>query len=58
MADDPQCRSIRIHLAKEGAQVGLALGLNVVEIGGKPAQTWADADRGDAFEELDAAPRC
>ena len=55
LADDPQCRSIRIHLAKEGAQVGLALGLDVVEIGGKPARTWADADRGDAFEELDAS---
>ena len=54
MADDPRCRRIRIQLCKEGAQVGLALGLEVVEIQGLPAQTWADADRGDVFEELDA----
>ena len=54
MADDPRCRRIRIQLGKEGAQVGLALGLEVVAIQGLPAQTWADADRGDVFEELDA----
>jgi len=54
MADDPRCRRIRIQLGKEGAQVGLALGLDVVAIQGLPAQTWADADRGDVFEELDA----
>ena len=53
MADDPRCRLIRIHLAKEGAQVGLAMGLNVVEVQGKSAAMWADADRGDVFEELD-----
>ena len=53
MADDPRCRLIRIQLCKEGAQVGLALGLDVVDINGLPAQTWADADKGDVFEELD-----
>ena len=53
MAQDPRCRMIRIHLAKEGAKVGLALGLNVVDINGRPAALWASADRGDAFEELD-----
>jgi len=53
MAKDPRCRLIRIQLAKEGAQVGLAMGLNVVDINGKPAQMWADADKGDVFEELD-----
>lgn len=53
MAQDPRCRLIRIHLAKEGAQVGLAMGLNVVDMQGKPAAIWADADRGDVFEELD-----
>ena len=53
MAQDPRCRLIRIHLAKEVAQVGLAMGLNVVEVQGKPATMWADADRGDVFEELD-----
>ncbi len=53
MADNPDCRRFRIHLAKEGAQVGLAQGLNVVDLAGKPAQFWADADQGDVFEELD-----
>ncbi len=53
MAEDPRSRLIRINLAKEGAQVGLAQGLNVVDMNGKPAQMWADADKGDVFEELD-----
>ena len=52
MAQDARFRTIRIQLAKEGAQVGLAQGLNVVAINGIPAQTWADADKGDVFEEL------
>ena len=53
MAEDPRCRLIRIQLCKEGAQVGLAMGLDVVDINGLPARTWADADKGDVFEELD-----
>ena len=53
MAADPRCRLIRIHLAKEGAQVGLAQGLNVVDMQGKPAQVWSEADKGDVYEELD-----
>ena len=53
MAQDPRCRLIRIQLAKEGAKVGLALGLNVVDMNNKPASMWAAADRGDVFEELD-----
>lgn len=53
LARDPDCRLIRIHLAKEGAQVGLAQGLTVVDMNGKPAQLWAEADKGDVFEELD-----
>jgi 2-dehydropantoate 2-reductase len=52
MAQDPRCRLIRINLAKEGAQVGLAQGLNVVDVQGRPAKMWADADQGDVFEEL------
>ena len=52
LAKDARCLSIRIHLAKEGAQVGLAQGLNVVDVAGKPAQMWAEADKGDVFEEL------
>ena len=53
MAEDPRCRSIRIHLAKEAAQVGLAMGLNVVEISGKSAALWAEAGKGDVYEDLD-----
>ena len=53
MAQDPRCRLIRIQLAKEGAQVGLAQGLDVVDIQRRPAKMWADADKGDVFEELD-----
>ena len=53
MALDSRCRLIRIHLAKEGAKVGLAMDLNVVDMDGHPASVWADADRGDVFEELD-----
>ena len=53
MAGDTRIRRIRINLAKEGAQVGLAQGLKVVEINGTPAEFWADADTGDVFEELD-----
>ena len=52
-AQDPRCRLISIHLAKESAKVGLAMDLDVVEINGKPASFWADADLGDVYEELD-----
>ena len=54
MSQDSRCRLIRIHLAKEAAMVGLGLGLNVVNMNGKPANLWAEADRGDVFEELDS----
>jgi len=47
------CRQISIHLAKESAQVGIAMGLNVVEINATPAAKWAAADQGDVYEELD-----
>jgi 2-dehydropantoate 2-reductase len=50
---DTRCRLISIQLAKESAQVGLAMGLDVVEINGHPARMWADADKGDVYEELD-----
>ena len=53
MVENAGCRLIRIHLAKEGAKVGLAMGLTLLDISGKPAELWADADRGDVFEELD-----
>ena len=47
------CRLIGIHLAKESAQVGLAMGLDVVDINAVPASKWAAADQGDVYEELD-----
>lgn len=53
LAVDGRCRAISINLAKEAAQVGLALGYDVVDINGKPAKLWANADRGDVYEELD-----
>jgi 2-dehydropantoate 2-reductase len=46
-------REIGIHLAKESAKVGLAMGLDVVEINGTLATKWAAADQGDVYEELD-----
>ncbi len=52
MAQDARFRMFRIQLAKEGAQVGIAQGLNVVAINGIPAETWADADKGEVYEEL------
>ncbi|MDE2969931.1 MAG: hypothetical protein OXT51_07505, partial [Chloroflexota bacterium] len=53
LAVDARCRTISINLAREAAQVGRALGYNVVDINGKPAQLWAGAERGDVYEELD-----
>ena len=47
------CRLIGVHLAKESAKVGLAMGLNVVDINGIAAEKWAAADQGDVYEELD-----
>jgi 2-dehydropantoate 2-reductase len=46
-------RIIGIHLAKESAKVGLALGMKVVEINGIAAEKWASADQGHVYEELD-----
>ncbi len=58
LADDPQCRSIRIHLAKEGAQVGLALGLDVVEIGGKPGADVGGRGPRGRLRGAGRGPRC
>ena len=46
-------RELQIRLAQEVASVGLALGLDVENFGGKSAQEWADASRGDVYELLD-----
>jgi 2-dehydropantoate 2-reductase len=54
VAQLPQARWIQTHIAKESVQVGRALGYEIEPISGVPAERWADADRGDVFEELDA----
>ena len=46
-------RELQIRLAQEVASVGLALGHDVENFGGKSAQEWADATRGDVYELLD-----
>jgi len=46
-------RELQIRLAQEVASVGLALGHNVENFGGKSAKEWADASRGDVYETLD-----
>ena len=46
-------RELQIRLAQEVASVGLALGHDVENFGGKSAQEWADASRGDVYELLD-----
>jgi 2-dehydropantoate 2-reductase len=46
-------RELQIRLAQEVAAVGLALGHDVENFGGKSAQEWADASKGDVYELLD-----
>ena len=46
-------RELQIRLAQEVASVGLGLGYDVENFGGKSAQEWADASRGDVYELLD-----
>lgn len=53
-AENPRARLIQIQIAKESAQVGLAHKYAIEPIGGTPAETYARADEGDVFEELDA----
>ena len=54
MAQDPRARTIRIHLARETVLVGQALNYTVEPPGGFDAATWARANEGDVFEEIDA----
>lgn len=50
----PRARELQIRIASESAQVGLALGLDVVSFGGEDPHTWARASTdGEVFEELD-----
>ena len=52
-AENPRTRLIQIQIAKESAQVGLALNYDIEKISGVAAETWANADQGDIYEELD-----
>ena len=49
----PRGRELQIRLAQEVAAVGLALGHDVENFGGKKASEWAEASRGDVYEALD-----
>ena len=53
-AENPRTRLIQIQIAKESTQVGLALNYEIEKISGVAAETWANADQGDVYEELDA----
>jgi len=55
MAASATARKIQIHLGRESALVGRALGYEVTDFGGEPAETWATADRAEVFAGLDAA---
>ncbi len=55
LASYPRARELQIGLASESAQVGMALGLNVVAFGAATPEKWAAAFAdGEVYEELDA----
>lgn len=54
-AADPRARMVQIHIAKESAQVGLALNYAIEPISGVAADVWAQAAaKGNIYEDLDA----
>lgn len=53
MAQTAEVRRLTIRLAAEAVEVGQALGLTLVPIGGKDPETWLDAGRGRGLEELE-----
>ena len=53
-AEIADARRLQIEISKECCQVGLAQKYQIEPIKGLPAETWADADKGDVYEELDA----
>ena len=54
VASSTRGRELQIRLASESAQVGLALGLDVVSFGGMSPDNWAAASSdGEVYEELD-----
>ena len=54
LAENPRARLVKIHIAKESVQVGLAHNVHVESALGVTADELAGADKGDVFEELDA----
>ncbi len=55
MSEDPRARTLRIHIAKESVLVGKALNYSIEAVAGFDADTWARADQGDVYEEIDAS---
>ena len=55
MAQNPRARTLRIQLARETVLVGQALNYSIEPIGGFDADTWARANEGEVFEEIDAS---
>jgi len=53
LAADPRCRQLNIHLAKEAATVGLALGIDVVDFSGHPAAYWAAVEDAEKYAGVD-----
>ena len=53
-AANPRARLLQIQIAKESTRVGLALNYEIEKISGVEAKTWANADQGDVYEDLDA----
>lgn len=54
VASMPEARRIQINICKESCQVALAQNYQVEPIRGVSAETYAKADDGEVFEELDA----
>ena len=54
VAQSPRARMIQVHIVKEAVEVGQAQQYDIEPLFGLPADVWAQADRGDVFEELDA----
>ena len=54
VASMPEARRVQIEICKESCQVALAQNYDVEPIRGVSAETYARADDGEVFEELDA----
>ena len=54
MSQDPRARLVQVHISKETVLVGQAQNYQIQPVRGVAADTWARADEGDVFEELDA----